>query len=162
MSHKLIYALTDQRRLAIDDFLERTLPPNQRMSRQKYLIEQMKQQALMVSEWIDDKKVILADGNIREFDPDKALAFPLPKEKVIYEGEKAALEIGPELHRNLTNMCRIDNHLRTQDSKPPISFNAWVNELVNMFAKICIRANNKAKLDAEDVAETPIKSKPKE
>lgn len=160
MSHKLFYALTDQRRAAIDDFIIRTKFQG---NRDKFIQNGMMQQVLMTLENLDTGKVMSISGEIFDFDVKKALATDLPKKSPKYEGQRGVFVVGEGTHDGFVKGCKIENYMRRRNKTPAISLEEYFNNFVNTQAIQCLRANRAAMLEAEfkDMeAETQNKDSP--
>ena len=153
MSHKLIYALTQEKRELFGKSTK-----NIDESIYQFLINV----TLSTFNSINNGSRVLPDGREIKFKAEKVDSVKIPLTTAEYRGQKSVLVCSEGTYIDLINACKLDNHLRSKEGAPMISFNQFFNNLVNSFVDSSIIETRRKDREAEMkqiLSETSIKSK---
>lgn len=109
---------------------------------------------------LNDGKRILPDGREIKFKIENVDNVKIPLVTASYYGQKSVILCSEPLFTVLVNGCKLDNYLRKKDGIDMISFNQFIDNLVNIHISSVIQNHQKQLLDTSmKELEIPNKTK---
>lgn len=164
MTHKLLYGITKERKLAYYDAL---IILGQNANIDDIIYGNLKQVILQTTADLNEGKRVLPNKSEIMISYELIETVKIPKEKAVLKGEKGIFICTNSQYTGLLTACKTDNYIRQQLGDKLVSFEQFIDNIVNAFLTMALTQALNKKMDDERNAlkaetkksETPITNK---
>lgn len=164
MTHKLVYGITKERKLAYYDAL---ITLGQTANIDDTIYGNLKHVILQTTTDLNEGKRVIPNKSEIKISYELIETVKIPKGKAELKGEKGVFICTESQYAGLLTACKTDNYIRQQIGDKLVSFEQFIDNIVNAFLTITLTQALNKKMDDERNAlkaetkksETPITSK---